>query len=133
MCDSYGRSVFAVQGCFLPDSGQSQLEQEQFTRAGCLMMAGVGRWDFHECNKPGQLREDCSVYKKRIAEKGNKPEGESVETTTVVQVVMDETWKFEDDDYVFVFGSEVSADVQRRDTQLYRWCIYISMSFSSRV
>ena len=97
------------------------------------MMAGVGRWDSHECNKPGQLREDCSVYKKRIAEKGNKPEGESVETTTVVQVVMDETWKYEDDDYVFVFGSEVSADVQRRDTQLYRWCISISMSFSSRV
>ena len=46
------------------------------------MMAVVGRWESHdhECNKHGQLREDCSVYKKRIAEKGDKPEGESVET-----------------------------------------------------
>ena len=54
--------------------------------------------------------------KNALPRKVNKPEGESVETTTVVQVVMDETWKYEDDDYVFVFGSEVSADVQRRET-----------------
>ena len=31
----------------------------------------------HECNKPGHLRRDCFVYKKRMAEKGNK---EKVET-----------------------------------------------------
>ena len=29
----------------------------------------------HECNKPGHLRKDCTVYKKRMAEKGgNKRE-----------------------------------------------------------
>ena len=28
----------------------------------------------HECNKPGHLREDCTVYKKRMAEKGGNKE-----------------------------------------------------------
>ena len=47
-----------------------------------------------------------------------------------MQVVMDETWKYDDEDYVFVFGNEVSADAQRREThsELYRWCISSSMS-----
>ena len=43
----------------------------------------------------GQLRTDCSVHKKNIAERGNKPEGERerVETTAVLkQGVMVETW-----------------------------------------
>ena len=34
-------------------------------------------WEAHKCNKPGQLRKGCRVYKKRIAEKGNDPKGES--------------------------------------------------------
>ena len=53
------------------------------------MMAGIERWESHECNKPGKLRKDCSV---------------------------EETWEYEDEDYVFEFGHEVSADVQRRET-----------------
>ena len=60
------------------------------------MMTGIERWESHECNKPGQLRTDCSVYKKRIAAKGNKPEGKMVETSAVVQGVMVETLEYED-------------------------------------
>ena len=63
------------------DSGQSQFKREQFVRAGCLMI-GIERWESHECDKPGQLRTDCNVYKKRIAEKGNKPKGMGVETNS---------------------------------------------------
>ena len=33
------------------------------------MMTGIERWESHECNKPGQLRKDCSVCKKRIADR----------------------------------------------------------------
>ena len=43
-------------------------------------MAGIERWESHECNKPGQLQTDYSVYKKRIAERA--------ETTAVVQGVV---------------------------------------------
>ena len=64
-----------VQGCLFLDSGQSQFKREQFIRTGCLIMTGIDRWESYECNKPGQLREDCSVYKKHITEKGNKPNG----------------------------------------------------------
>ena len=98
------------------------------------MTAGTELWEAHECNKPGHLRKDCSVYKKRIAEKGNKPKGESVETTAVVQGAMVETWEY-DEEYVFVFGDEVSADLQRRETHscIDRWCISISMPFWLRV
>ena len=39
----------------------------------------------HECNKPGYLRKDCFVYKKRMAEKGNK---EKVQTTAAAQGAM---------------------------------------------
>ena len=67
------------------------------------------------CNKPRQLQTDCSVCKKRIAEKGNKPRGKRAETTAVVQGVMVETWEYDDEDYVFEFGHEVSAAVQRRE------------------
>ena len=75
MCDSCERSVSSFQGCLFSHSGQSQFKQEQFICAGCLMMTGIECWESHECNKPGQLRKDCSVCKKRIAEKGNKPKG----------------------------------------------------------
>ena len=33
------------------------------------MMAGIERCESHECNKPGQLQTDFSVYMKHIAEK----------------------------------------------------------------
>ena len=69
MCDSCGRSVSSFQGCLFSDSGQSQFKREQFIRTGCLMMTGIERWESHECNKPGQLRKDHSVCKKRIAER----------------------------------------------------------------
>ena len=67
-------------------------------------MAGIERWESHECNKPGQSQTDCSGYKKSIAE--------SVETTAAVQGVIVETWEYEDEDSVFEFGQEV----QRRET-----------------
>ena len=85
MCDSCQRSVSSFQGFLISESGQSQFKRGQFIRTGCLMMTGVESWESREGNKPGQLRKDCSVYKKRIAEKGNKPKGERVETTAVVQ------------------------------------------------
>ena len=56
------------------------------------------------------------MYKMRIAEKGNKPNGERAKTTAVVQGLMVETWKYDDENYVFVFGNEVSSDVPRRET-----------------
>ena len=39
------------------------------------MIIGNERWESYKCNKLGQLRKDCSVCKKRIAEEGNKPKG----------------------------------------------------------
>ena len=74
------------------------------------MMAGIERWESHECNKPGQLRTVYSVYKKSIAERA--------ETTAVavMQGVMVKTWKYDDEDNVFEFEHGVSADVQRRET-----------------
>ena len=36
----------------------------------------------------------CSVYKKRIAEKGNTHRGERIGTTGVVQEAMVETWEY---------------------------------------
>ena len=97
MGDSCRRAVSEVQGCLFSDSGQSQFKQEQFSYAGCLMMAGIERWECHECNKTGQMRKDCSVYEKRIAETGNKPKGKRVETTAVVQGVMVEMLEYGDD------------------------------------
>ena len=72
------------------------------------MMAGIERWESHECNKPGQLQTDYRVYKKRFAER--------TETTVVVQGVMVETWKYGDEDYVFEFGHDGSANVRGRET-----------------
>ena len=48
--------------------------------------------------------------------KRKKSKRERVETTAVVQGVMVVTWEHEDEDCVFEFGHEVSADVQRRET-----------------
>ena len=68
-----------------------------------------------ECHKPGHLRKDFSVYKKRIAEKGNKVK---VETSAAVQGAMVETWEYAEDDYVFSFGEAVIAAVQRAETHI---------------
>ena len=63
----------------------------------------------------GHLRRDCFVYKKRIAEKGNK---EKVETPAAVQGAMVETLEYAGEDYVFAFGEEVIAAVQRPETHI---------------
>ena len=76
MCDSCERSVSSFQGCLLSDSRHSQFEREQFIRAGCWTLTGIERWESHECNMPGQMRTDCSVCTKCIAEKGNKAKRE---------------------------------------------------------
>ena len=60
------------------------------------MMTGIDRPESYECNKPGQLRKDCSVYKKRSTKWRNKPKGERVEAPAVVQGVMVETLEYED-------------------------------------
>ena len=79
------------------------------------MMTGVECWESHECNKPGQLRTDCSVYKKRIAEKGNKPNGKTVETTAVAQGVMVETLEYDDGMLIESrFGFRVWVDNKRQ-------------------
>ena len=75
----------------------------------------------HECNKPGHLRKDCTVYKKRMAEKGGNRE--KTETTAAVQGAtvqgaMIETWKCTEDDFVFAFGETVIAAVQRPETHI---------------
>ena len=54
----------------------------------------------------------CSRY--TLQKKETSPK-ERVETTAAVQGVMVETWEYDDEDYVFVFGHEVSADVQRHE------------------
>ena len=69
----------------------------------------------HVCNKPGHLRKDCSVCKKRIAEKGNK---EKAETSAAVQGAMVETWEYAEDDYVFASGESVIGAVQRPETHI---------------
>ena len=69
----------------------------------------------YKCNKPGHLRKDCTVYKKRIAEKGNK---EKVETPAAVKGATVETWEYTEDDYVFAFGEAVIAAVQRPETHI---------------
>ena len=91
MCDSCRRAVSAVEGRWLSDSDQSHFKQEQLLCAGCWMMAGIElNVGSLMCKKLGQFQTDCSV----------------------VQGVMVETWKYEDEDYVFKIGHEVS--VQRR-------------------
>ena len=71
----------------------------------------------HECIKPGHLRKDSFVCKKRMAEKGGN--NEKTETTAAVQAVqgaMVETWEYTEDDGVFAFGEGVIAAVQRPET-----------------
>ena len=114
LCDSCERSVSAVQGWLFSDSGQSQLKKEQLICTGCLMMASIERWESHECNNPVQLRTDCSVYKKRIAEIGKKPKSEieRVETTAVVQRAMVKTSEYDDGMLIgsrFGFVSELTT------------------------
>ena len=46
----------------------------------------------------------------------NSKERERVETTAVVQGATVKTCEYAEEDYVFVFGDEVCADVQRRET-----------------
>ena len=53
----------------------------------------------HECNKPGHLRENCTVYKKRMAKKGgNKDKTDTTAAvqgaTAAVQGAMIETWEY---------------------------------------
>ena len=85
MCDSLQTSSVPQFGvvCLFSDSGQSHFKQEQFTRAGFGMMAGIERWESHECNKPGKLQTDYSMYQRHVADR--------IETTAVVQGVMVET------------------------------------------
>ena len=91
LCYSCGRSIPADQGCSLSGSGQLRFMREQFIYAGCLMTAGTELWEAHECNKPGQLRKNHSVYKK-----GNNPKGKIVETAAIVQGAMIERWEYAD-------------------------------------
>ena len=72
------------------------------------MMAGIEHWESYECNKPGLWQIDNIMYKKRITEK--------VETEAVVQRVMVEKWEYDDEECGYVFGHQVSAGVQRRET-----------------
>ena len=60
----------------------------------------------HECNKPGHLCKDYTVYKKRMTEKGgNKEKTDTTAAvqgaTAAVQGAMAETWEYIEDDYVF--------------------------------
>ena len=55
------------------------------------------------------------MYKKRIAERGNK---ENVETSAAVQGAMVETWEYGEEDYVFAFGEAAIAAVQRPETPI---------------
>ena len=77
MCDSCERSVSSFQSCLFSDSGQSQFKREQFICAGCLMMIGTECWESHECNKPGQLRKDCSVQETHCRERKQAQRKES--------------------------------------------------------
>ena len=55
------------------------------------------------------------MYKKRIAEKGNR---EKAKTPAAVQGAMVETWEYTEEDYVFAFGEAVIAAVQRPETHI---------------
>ena len=74
-----------------------------------------------ECNKLGHLRKDCSVFKKRMAEKGGNKERTDTTAavqgaTAAVQGAMIETWEYIEDHYVSAFGEAVIAAVQRPET-----------------
>ena len=61
VCDSCERSVSAAQGLLISDFDHLRVIQDESKCAGCLMTAGTGVWESHECDKTGQLRKDCSV------------------------------------------------------------------------
>ena len=105
----------AAEGLLISAFDQLRVIQDQSKCAGCLTTACTGVWECHECDKTGQLRKDCSVYKKRVDEK-EKPKGERVETNAAVQGSVVETWEYDDERYVFVLGDEMNAGVQRRET-----------------
>ena len=105
----------AAQGLLISAFDQLRVIQDQSKCAGCLTTACTGVWEFHECDQTGQLRKDCSVYKKRVDEK-EKPKGERVETNAAVQGSVVETWEYDNEWYVFVLGDEMNAGVQRRET-----------------
>ena len=73
----------------------------------------------HECDKPGYLRKDGTVHKRRVAEKGgNKEDAETTAavqgaTAAVQQGAMVETWEYTEDDFVVAFGEVVIAACQR--------------------
>ena len=134
MCDSCRRAVSAGQGCWLSDSDQSHFKQEQPLCTGLLddgwYLLNVGIL----MNASRHCTRTPACARNALPGKETSPKGKRAETTAVVQGVMVETWKYEDEDYVFEFGHEVTADVQRRETHNgYRWCISISVSVWSRV
>ena len=73
-----------------------------------MRTGGTELWGSHECDKTGQLRKDFNfnVHKNRVDEKENKPKEERVETNAVVHGLIVETWKEDEERYVFVFGGE---------------------------
>ena len=64
------------------------------------------------------MRKDCSVYKKRMAEKTNTT-NEVQGATAAVQGAMVETWEYNEYDYVFAFGEAVIAASQRPETHMH--------------
>ena len=70
------------------------------------MTAGT---EFSEVSKVPEVQESPVV---------EPPKGERVETTAVVQGALAETWEYAEENYVFAFGDQVSADVQRRETHI---------------
>ena len=68
------------------------------------MTAGT---EFSEVSKVSEVQESPVI---------EPPIGKRFETTAVVQRAMAETWAYAEENNVFAFGDEVSADVQRRET-----------------
>ena len=98
-------------------------------------MTGIERRESYECNKPGQLREDYSMYKKRITEKGNKPKGTRVETTAAVQGVMVKTLEYEDGvltENRFGFASELTTRVTTQHLHCLRFLDLLLNSVGTR-
>ena len=116
--------AMAVDGTCMSDpkgKGKTKGKSESGDQKGKGKAKGKGKKGketrvCHECNKPGHLRKDCTVYKKRMAEKGGNKEKTRTTAavqgaTAVVQGAMVETWEYTEDDYVFAFGEAVIATV----------------------
>ena len=76
----------------------------------------------HKCKKPGHLRKDCTVCKKRMPRKveTKRKTGTTAAVcgaTAAVQGAMVETWKYTGDDFV-AFGEAVISAFQRRTCAL---------------